>query len=157
MELDKELIERFRAKFGISTNNPTKEWITDGDNIVGLPHPDLFDKNIFLNLGRFRLKRGIDRKKKRTIGLFNSEGIKSGLLFGAMTVVRRRRILELGLYKGHLPTISNGGWMVVIAPVMGGDGSLDPYDLDLSELISERDIRIYKEAILWFKMLKRGE
>lgn len=156
MELDKDLIERFRTKFGIDEDLGVPEWITNGDRVVGLPNPDVFDRNAFLNLGRFRLKVGINRDKKKTISLFNNEGVKSRLLFGAMTVVRRKRILELGLYRNHIITVSNGRWMVVIAPIMKEEEAT-PYDLSLSELIDERDIGKYREATLWLKMLKGGE
>jgi hypothetical protein len=155
MELDKDLIERFRAKFGISDMD-SPEWVTNGEKVVGLPKPDSFLKFAYIPLGRFRLKKGIEREKKRTIFLFNRQGVKSILLFGAMTVVKRRRILELGLYKGHLVTVSNGEWMVVIAPLMKEEDTI-PYDLNVSDLIDERDLDKYREATLWFKMLKGGE
>lgn len=155
MELDKELIERFRAKFGTSDSDGP-EWITEKGRIVGLPHPDLFVKDVFVHLGRFRLRVGINRVKEKTIGMFNNQGVKSRLLFGAMTVVKRRKILELGLYKRHLVTVSNGKWMVVIAPILREEETT-PYDMNLSELIDERDIEKYREVTLWFKMLKGGE
>lgn len=155
MELDRELIERFRAKFGISSEDGP-EWITDRERVIGLPYSEHFDRSAYLHLGRFRLKVNINRAEKRTIGTFNKEGVKSRFLFGAMTVVKHWKILELGLYKGHLLAVSNGEWMVVIAPTLKEEDSI-PYDVNLSELIDERDIEKYREATLWFKMLKGGE